>query len=33
MSLAYVLILTHSISYDHTFFNRPLLGLSSPHPL
>ncbi|KHG10475.1 hypothetical protein F383_15414 [Gossypium arboreum] len=29
MSLSYIPVLTHSISYDHTFFNMPSLGLSS----
>ncbi|KHG04821.1 Leucine--tRNA ligase [Gossypium arboreum] len=33
MSLSYIPVLTRSISYDHTFFNMPSLGLTSPHPL
>ncbi|KHG16197.1 ATP synthase subunit delta [Gossypium arboreum] len=33
MSLSYIPVLARSISYDHTFFSMPSLGLSSPHPL
>ncbi|KHF98274.1 hypothetical protein F383_30597 [Gossypium arboreum] len=33
MSLAYIPILTHSISHNHTFFNMPSWSLSSHCPL
>ncbi|KHG03052.1 hypothetical protein F383_27050 [Gossypium arboreum] len=33
MNLAYIPVLTRSISHNHTFFDMPSSGLSSHYPL